>query len=69
MGEKVNLVARYPEKATALAVKLEAWRKETGAITPIKNPDADPAWPGFQLTGDEKANASGEIASLHWFRE
>jgi arylsulfatase A-like enzyme len=54
MGEKVNLIERRPDIARKLAAKLAAWRKDTGAILPVKNPNADPRWPGFQLTGDEK---------------
>jgi len=53
-GETKNLIAKRPEIAARLASKLEAWRKDTGAIMPAKNPDADPGWRGFQLTGDEK---------------
>ncbi len=54
VGEKINLVERHPEKAKALAAKLEAWRRKTSAVAPTKNPNADPEWPGFQLTGDDK---------------
>jgi arylsulfatase A-like enzyme len=53
-GETVNLVARHPQVTKSLASKLESWRKSAGAIFPKKNPDADPNWPGFQLTGEEK---------------
>ena len=53
-GEKLNLAARRPEIARKLAAGLAAWRKETGAALPWKNPQADPNWPGFQLTGEEK---------------
>lgn len=52
-GEKVNLVAAQPLIAKRLAAKLAAWRKKSGAIVPVKNPAADPAWPGLGLTGDE----------------
>lgn len=53
-GEKSNLVERHKDKAAALYAKLDAWRKQTGAIMPVKNPAADPAWPGFRLTGEQK---------------
>jgi arylsulfatase A-like enzyme len=53
-SERVNLVAKRPEVASRLAAKLERWRKEAGAIMPRKNPNADPNWPGLQLTGGEK---------------
>jgi arylsulfatase A-like enzyme len=53
-GEKVNRIARRPEVAKRLAAKLDEWRKQSGAIMPAKNPNADPAWPGFQLTGAER---------------
>ncbi len=53
-GEEVNLVERRPEVAKRLAGGLAEWRKETGAVMPVKNPQADPQWPGFQLTGEEK---------------
>jgi arylsulfatase A len=54
VSEKVNLIAKRPEVAKRLAARLAAWRKEAGAIMPWKNPNADPKWPGLQLTGDEK---------------
>jgi len=53
-GETTNLVARRPEIANRLGTRLAAWRKETGAVLPWKNPAADPNWPGFQLTGEER---------------
>ncbi len=53
-AEKSNLIAREPAVAKRLAAKLRAWLKETGAVMPSKNPKADPAWPGWNLTGAEK---------------
>lgn len=53
-GEKVNLIESRPDIARKLSGELDAWRKKTGAIMPAKNPAADPEWPGFQLTGDER---------------
>jgi arylsulfatase A len=54
MSEKVNLIEKHPDVAKRLGAKLAAWRKETGAVMPRRNPGADPSWPGLQLTGDEK---------------
>jgi arylsulfatase A-like enzyme len=53
-SEKVNLIRKRPDIARKLQAKLDAWRKSVGAIMPKKNPNADPHWPGFQLSGDEK---------------
>jgi arylsulfatase A len=53
-GETANLAARRPEVVRRLAAKLEAWRAATGAVSPRKNPDADPNWPGFGLSGAER---------------
>ncbi|WP_321477561.1 sulfatase [uncultured Paludibaculum sp.] len=53
-GEHRNLIRRQPKIAGQLYAKLDAWRKASGAIMPTRNPNADPAWPGFQLTGEEK---------------
>ncbi len=53
-SEKINLIEKKPDVAKRLAAKLAAWRKETGAVMPQRNPAADPKWPGLQLTGDEK---------------
>ncbi len=53
-GEKINLVEKRADVARRLAGKLAAWRNESGAIMPQKNPAADPNWPGLQLTGGEK---------------
>lgn len=53
-SETTNLVEREPGKARELSAKLQKWLKQTGAIIPSKNPNADPAWPGWNLTGAEK---------------
>lgn len=53
-GERRNLIRREPKVAARLMAQLNAWRKQAGAVMPEKNPKADPAWPGFQLTGDER---------------
>ncbi len=53
ISETRNLVRREPAVVKRLAGLLEAWRKKSGAVMPRKNPDADPAWPGWGLTGQE----------------
>ncbi len=40
-------------KIVALYSKLDRWRSATGAIQPKPNPNQDPAWPGWNLTGAE----------------
>jgi arylsulfatase A-like enzyme len=52
-GETKNLIAREPAVARRLAARLDAWLKDTRAILPSRNPNADPAWPGWNLTGAE----------------
>lgn len=52
--EQSNLIERQPGVAKRLAVRLDAWRRATGAILPQKNPAADPQWPGFGLTGEQR---------------
>lgn len=54
LSEKHNLVLREPALASRLAATLDEWRRESGAVVPQKNPKADPAWPGWGLTGEEK---------------
>ncbi len=54
VSETRNLIQREPEVARKLSAKLDAWRKRTGAAMPQPNPNADPAWPGWNLTGAEK---------------
>jgi arylsulfatase A-like enzyme len=41
-AETKNLAATQPAKAKALREKLDAWRKETDAKAPTKNPDWRP---------------------------
>jgi arylsulfatase A-like enzyme len=53
LSETRNLAAREPARLERLAGLLAAWRKKSGAIMPRKNPNADPAWPGWGLTGEE----------------
>lgn len=53
-GERTNLAARHPEVAQSLWRKLDEWRRRSGAVMPRPNPNADPAWPGWKLTGEEK---------------
>jgi arylsulfatase A len=54
MSETHNLLLREPAVATRLTAVLERWLKESGAVMPHQNPMADPAWPGWGLTGEEK---------------
>jgi hypothetical protein len=42
IGESRNLAADKPEVVERLAVKLEHWRKEVGALMPTPNPDYVP---------------------------
>ena len=51
IGEKNDLSQTNPEKVTALAAKLEAWRKEVGALMPIKNETYDATKPNGRLPG------------------
>ncbi|MBI4894025.1 MAG: sulfatase [Acidobacteria bacterium] len=53
-GETRNLISKEPAVARKRAATLDAWRKKSGAVMPQKNPNADPAWPGWGLTGEEK---------------
>lgn len=52
-GETRNLAVRESRMAQRLAANLDAWRRQRGAILPQKNPNADPNWPGWGLTGVE----------------
>lgn len=54
ISETRNLVAREPARVRRLAAQLDDWRKSSGAVMPRQNPNADPAWPGWGLTGEEK---------------
>lgn len=53
-GEQRNLIERQAGVAKRLAALLADWCKKTGAIMPQENPSADPHWPGFEHTGEEK---------------
>jgi len=57
LSETRNLVDQNPAVAHRLAARLDAWRHAAGAIMPSKNPNADPAWPGWNLTGAGKPSA------------
>jgi arylsulfatase A-like enzyme len=54
MSETRNLTRKQPAVAARLVAKLRDWRSKSGAVMPQKNPMADPAWPGWGLTGEEK---------------
>jgi arylsulfatase A-like enzyme len=53
-SETRNLINREQPRAKKLASRLNSWLAATRAIIPSKNPNADPAWPGWNLTGAEK---------------
>jgi arylsulfatase A-like enzyme len=57
ISETRNLVDREPAIARDLAAQLDSWRRKTGAVMPAKNPNADRAWKGFQLSGEEPPTA------------
>jgi hypothetical protein len=42
IGEQHDLAASNPEKVAALKSRLEAWRRETGAKQPTRNPEFNP---------------------------
>lgn len=52
-GERTNLIDRRADIAKRLWTRLDQWRTETSAVMPRKNPSADPAWRGWNLTGEE----------------
>ena len=54
VSETHNLARKEPAVVTRLAARLERWRRESGAVMPQENPNADRAWPGWGLTGEEK---------------
>jgi len=54
VSETHNLVLKEPAVTARLAATLDQWRRKTGAVMPRKNPKADPRWPGWHLTGEEK---------------
>lgn len=53
-GETKNLVNLQSSVVRKLSARLDSWLAGTRAIIPSKNPNADPAWPGWNLTGAEK---------------
>lgn len=57
VSETRNLVERQPSIAGKLAAQLDSWRRKSGAIIPVKNPKADPAWKGFGLSGEQAPTA------------
>jgi arylsulfatase A len=54
ISETTNLAECEPAVTKRLAAHLEEWRRRSGAIMPKKNPNADPSWPGWNLTGAER---------------
>ncbi|MES2506080.1 MAG: sulfatase [Verrucomicrobiota bacterium] len=49
LGEQKDLATSNPVEATALAAKLEAWRKDVGALMPTPNPDYDASQPSGRM--------------------
>jgi arylsulfatase A-like enzyme len=54
VSETRNLAEREPKMVKRLSAMLDAWKKKAGAVMPVKNPNADPSWPGWGLTGEEQ---------------
>jgi arylsulfatase A len=54
VSETRNLVQKRPDIVKRLAARLEEWRRTSGAVMPRRNPNADPEWPGWGLTGAER---------------
>ncbi len=54
ISETRNLVDKEPAIAKRLAALLDEWRRRSGAVMPQKNPNADPASPGWGLTGEQQ---------------
>jgi arylsulfatase A len=54
ISETRNLVEKEPAIVKRMAVRLNEWKKKSGAIMPAKNSEADPAWPGWGLSGELK---------------
>lgn len=44
LGEHHDLAKEFPEKVAALKKELDAFKEDTGALLPVKNPNADPAF-------------------------
>jgi len=42
-GEQRNLAGQDPRRTEELRARLQAWREQTGALMPTKNPDFDPS--------------------------
>ena len=49
LGEQKNLAPSNPDQVKVLAAKLEAWRKDVGALMPIPNPGYDASQPSGRL--------------------
>ncbi len=60
-GETLNLVERESGVAKKLTARLQQWLKDSAATIPSKNPNADPSWPGWNLTGAERPTPPGEL--------
>jgi arylsulfatase A-like enzyme len=60
ISETRNLVEKEAARARRMAAALDAWRKKSGAVMPVRNPAADPAWEGWGLTGAQKPTPVAE---------
>lgn len=54
VSETRNLIAKEAPIARRLSKKLAEWRRRSFAVEPQRNPNADPSWPGWGLTGAER---------------
>lgn len=59
-GEQKDLSAENGAKVAELAVKLEAWRKDVGAVMPAPNPAYDPNQPSGRLPGGGQPKRKGQ---------
>ncbi|MEZ5384795.1 MAG: sulfatase [Prosthecobacter sp.] len=59
IGETQNLAAQEPERVKALLAELEAWRKDVGALLPIKNTAYDAAKPDGRSANRPAGKAKG----------
>jgi len=58
IGETHNLAAILPDKATALRLKLHAWRERVGAQMPMPNPAYNPGVPPAKPGKNAKPSAA-----------
>ncbi len=66
LGESKNLAPDMPEKAKKMQAKLAAWRTETGARMPTKNPKYDPARAGEWWNRGKNVPIDVEAMAKHY---